>query len=140
MARHFDYDENKLLPLQREAAAALVEHEFTPTKERKTKQQIADEIGISRMTLYRWDKSDANFIAYKNSLASNYVDSSLSMVYKKLLESIENGSVRGIETYLKRIGDLDKRSEVTITDGGDDKSFDERKRELLERMSDEGDI
>lgn len=134
MAKQFDFDENKLRPLQREAAIALVEYEFTPKKERKTKQEIADEIGTSRKTLHAWDTKDRNFINYKNHIAGQFVDSSLAMVYSKLLESIKNGSVRGIETYLKRIGDLDQRSEVTIKNSDDDRSFDERKDELLQRL------
>ncbi len=130
---NFIYDESKFLPKQREAAIALVEYEFTPKKERKTKEQIAEEIGVSRKTLHNWDTKDSNFINYKNYLASEFMDSHLALVYKKLIDSIERGSVRGIEVYLKRIGDLDTHTEVTIKDESD-KSFEERKAALLERL------
>lgn len=135
---NFKYDESKFLPKQREAAIALVEYEFTPKSSRKTKEEIAEGIGISRKTLHNWDTRDSNFIAYKNYLASEFMDSHLALVYKKLIESIERGSVKGIEVYLKRIGDLDTHTEVTINNGGE-KSFEERKAALLARINgDEG--
>lgn len=139
--QYYGFDESRLLPLQREAAIALVEYEFASKGERKTKNQIAEEIGISRMSLHNWDKKDTNFIAYKNYLAADFFDSYLPFVYRKMLDGISNGSMKGIELFLKRQGDLDTRSEVTINDGtGADKTIEERKKELLERLGDpEGD-
>ncbi|WP_079516527.1 phBC6A51 family helix-turn-helix protein [Rossellomorea marisflavi] len=131
---NFKYDESKFQPKQREAAIALVEYEFTPKGQRKTKEEIAEDLGVDRKTLYNWDNKDPNFIAYKNYLASEFMDSHLAFVYKKLIDSIERGSTRGIELYLKRIGDLDQNSEITIKqDGG--LSFEERKAALQERIS-----
>lgn len=138
MARRYKYDESKFKPGQREAAIALVEYEFTPKGERKTKQQIADEIGISRMQLYNWDTKDENFIAYKNHIASNFVDSNLAFVHKKLLDAIDQGSVRAIDLFYKRMGELTDQQEITIKDGKDDASFEERKAELLSRLGVEG--
>lgn len=129
----FKYDESKFLPKQREAAIALVEYEFTPKKERKTKEQIAADLGVCRKTLHNWDTKDANFIAYKNYLASDFMDSHLAFVYKKLIDGIERGSMKGIELYLKRIGDLDERNELTIKQESD-LSFEERKAALLARL------
>lgn len=134
MARRYKYDESKFKPGQREAAIALVEYEFTPKGERKTKQQIADEIGISRMQLYNWDTKDENFIAYKNHIASNFVDSHLAFVHKKLIDAIDQGSVRAIDLFYKRMGELTDQQEITIKDGKDDASFEERKAELLARL------
>lgn len=131
---NFKYDEAKFLPKQREAAVALVEYEFTPKKLRKTKEAIAEELGIARKTLHNWDTKDSNFIEYKNHLASEFMDSHLALVYRKLIEAIEKGSVRGIELYLKRIGDLDTQTEITIKDG-EDVPFEKRKAALLERLS-----
>lgn len=131
---NFTYDESKFQPKQREAAIALVEYDFTPKSERKTKEELAEEIGVSRKTLHNWDKKDANFIAYKNYLASEFMDSHLSFVYQKLIQTIERGSTRGIELYLKRIGDLDQHSEITINQGDEGKSFEERKAAILERL------
>lgn len=134
MARRYKYDESKFKPGQREAAIALVEYEFTPKEERKTKEEIAEELGITRMTLYNWDTKDENFIAYKNHIASNFVDSNLAFVHKKLLDAIDQGSVRAIDLFYKRMGELTDQQEITIKDGKDGVSFEERKAELLARL------
>lgn len=128
------FDENRFKKGQREAALALVEYEFSADEERKTKQEISEELGICRKTLHNWQFNDPNFIAYKNYLASEVMDANLAMVYRKLLEGIEQGSMRGIEMFLKRIGDMDTKSEVTVNTGGDDKTQDERIRELRDRI------
>ncbi|WP_141431914.1 phBC6A51 family helix-turn-helix protein [Bacillus sp. 03113] len=130
----FEFKEHLLREGQRLAAQLLVEYEFTPKGDRKTKEEIAEEAGISRMQLHRWDTTDENFIAYKNYLASRVVDSQLSLVYSKLIDGIKNGSMKGIELYLKRIGDLNDKSEVTINTTGGDESFEDRKAALLERL------
>ncbi|MDF1510783.1 phBC6A51 family helix-turn-helix protein [Robertmurraya sp. DFI.2.37] len=130
----FQFNEARLREGQRLAAQLLVEYEFTPKGERKTKDQIAEEVGISRMQLHRWDTTDENFIAYKNYLASRVVDSQLSLVYSRLIDGIKNGSMKGIELYLKRIGDLNDKSEVTINTNSGDQSFEERKAALMERL------
>lgn len=136
MARQFEYDETKFKPLQREAAIALVEYEFTPKGQRKTKQEIADEIGITRQGLHKWDTQDKNFIAYKNSLAADFTDSNTAFVYSKLIDSIGRGSVRGIELFMKRIGDLADQQELTIKQEGA-MTFEERREDLMKRLQEE---
>lgn len=133
MARQFEYDETKFRPMQREAAIALVEYEFSPKNARKSKQEIADELGISRQGLHKWDTQDKNFIAYKNSLAADFTDSHTAFVYKKLIDSIDRGSVRGIELFMKRVGDLADQQELTIKQEGVT-SFEERRADLLKRL------
>ncbi|MEK4178555.1 phBC6A51 family helix-turn-helix protein [Aeribacillus sp. FSL K6-1121] len=133
--QRFQYDETKLKPGQKEAAVLLVEYDFTDKDERKTKEEIAAEVGVSRMTLHRWETGDENFIAYKNYVASTYVNTYLPFVYKKLIDGISRGSMKGIELFLKRVGDLDERTELTIDDKRSDKSFEERKAELLARLN-----
>lgn len=128
------FDESRLRPGQREAALALVEREFKPKSERKTKEAIAEELEISYMTLWRWENQDDNFIGYKNHIAGQFMDTQLSFVYRKLIEGIDRGSMKGIELYLKRIGDLDDKSEITVNTSGNEKSFEERKAELLARL------
>lgn len=132
----FPFDEAKFLPGQREAAMALVEYEFTAQKDRRNKGEIAEDVGTTRMTLYRWETRDQNFINFKNYIASDFVNSHLPFVYSKLIDGINNGSMKGIELFLKRMGDLDNRSEVTLNAGqtGDDKTYDERKEELMKRL------
>src|SRR5699024_12551525 len=83
---------------------------------------------------------DRNFIVYKIYLAADFFDAYFPMVYSKMIEGISNGSMKGIELYLKRIGDLDSRSEVTVNNGSNDnESFDERKAALLERLNESED-
>lgn len=130
----FKFDESKFRPKQREAALALVEYEFTPKGARKTKEEIATDLGITRKTLHNWDTQDDNFINYKNYLSSDFMDSHMAFVYSKLLQSIDKGSVRGIELYMKRIGDLKDQHEVKFEQTTDNQSFDERKAELLKRL------
>lgn len=140
--RDFPFDESKFKPGQREAAALLVEYEFTDHKSRKSKEEIAEEAGVSRNTLHLWSTRDRNFIEYKNYLAADFFDSFLPLVYSKMIDGIKNGSMKGIELYLKRMGDLDSRSEVTINDGVENQTYTERKAALLERLkgaADEGD-
>lgn len=140
MAR-FNYDESKLRPMQKEAAHELVMYEFMPKKatdefpKRKTKQQIAEELGITRKTLHEWDTKDTNFIAYKNKVASDMLNSMTPLVYAKLMDNVRNGSMRAIETYMKRIGDLDNRSEITVHDNSNNaETFKEREEEIKRRL------
>lgn len=142
MAKQFKYDETRFKPKQREAALALVEREFADKKARKTKQEIADDCDTTMMTLWRWENHDANFIAYKNHLASEFMDSRLAFVYGKLLDVIEGGNTKGIELFLKRIGDLDTKTDITVNQQKDDESQEERLAKLkarLEAVDDEED-
>lgn len=137
MARQFKFDEAKFKPKQREVALALVEREFADKKMRKTKGEIAEEHGITTMTLWRWENNDANFIAYKNHLASEFMDSKLAFVYSKIIEVIGEGNTKGMELFLKRIGDLDTRTDITVTKSRDDESPEERVAKLQQRLKEE---
>ncbi len=110
----------------------LFEYEFGDKKSRKTKEQIAEELGITRMTLYRWETQDDNFIAYRNQLAQTYLSSRQSEVFEVLMRSIRNGSMRGVELFFKAQGLLKDQSEITITDGGE--TIEERTKRLAERL------
>lgn len=139
--KQYSYDETKLRPKQREVALALVEYEFDdrPQGEKMTKKEIADSFGMTRQGIYKWETQDKNFIAYKNSLAADFFDSQLSFVYKRMLEGIDRGSMKGIELFLKRIGDLDRDDRLTLeqSGGSDDKTAAERSAELLARIKGE---
>jgi DNA-binding XRE family transcriptional regulator len=130
----FQFDERLLRPGQQEAAVLLIENAFATKKERRTKESIAEEVGISRKQLHRWENQDRNFIAYKNSLASYVRDSQYPLVISKLMDGINNGSMKGIELYFKMMGELNDKSEVTINDNRNDVSYEDRKAALLERL------
>lgn len=131
----FAYDETRFKPNQREAAVSMVEYEHTPYKERKTLDEIAKEVGVTRRTLHNWNTRDQNFIAYKNSVAADFLETQAAFVYAKLLDGISNGSMKGIELFMRRLGDLDSRSEVTIRDDGGNQSQEDRVAALKERLS-----
>lgn len=136
--KHYAFDEAKLKPGQRKAAALMVEYEFAEkASERKTQQEIADEVGVHRSTIHEWNKHDANFIEYKNYLAATAMNAYLPFVYRKLLDGINHGSMKGIELFLKRIGDMDNRSEITINDNNEEKTIEERRAEIMERLNSE---
>lgn len=131
----FIFDESKLRPGQRIAALLLVEREFGAKADRKTKEEIATEAGVTRMGMHKWETQDPNFIAYKNYLAAEVMDSHLPLVYGKLIGIIKQGNAKGIEMFLKRMGDLDSKQEVVLRQGEDEMSFEERKAELLARLN-----
>ena len=136
MAR-YKFDESKLKPGQKIAAMLLVEREFAPKEERRTKISIAAEAGVTPQGMNKWEREDANFVAYKNSLSATVMDAHLPLVYSKLLGIINQGNAKGIEMFLKRIGDLDTKQEVVITTGSDDMTFEERKAALEARLQTE---
>ncbi|MBU5266285.1 phBC6A51 family helix-turn-helix protein [Virgibacillus proomii] len=136
---HYNFDESKFKPKQREAAMLLVEREFADPKERKTKGEIADELKMTRQGLHKWETRDDNFIAYKNYLANKMMTSSLPMVFARILEGIDKEkNTKMTELYLKRLGELDTKSELTLKDGRDgEQTLDERRAALLARLGEE---
>jgi hypothetical protein len=132
MAKKRTFDEARFKPGQRKAAHLLLEREFGDKRNRKEKQEIAEECGICRMTLYRWEHEDENFIAYYNHIAQMYADSQLAFVYSKLMDGIKSGSMKGIELYLKQAGKLVDKQEIEIEDNRE--TIDERAERLRKRL------
>lgn len=128
------FDEGKMKAGQREAALRLTENEFADKKERKTKQEIADELGIARMTLYRWEHEDENFIAFKNYLADTFLRSFFPTVVRKHMEGINLGSAKLIELFYKKFGMLAADQQIITIDDGSD-SPEERAKRLAERLA-----
>lgn len=133
MGKQFKFDETAFKPKQREVALALVEREFIPKEDRLTKEEIAQEHGISHMTLYRWQKQDPNFISYMGHLASQFMDSNQSKVYAKLMEAVNKGNIKAMELYMKRSGDLDTKNEISFTQNQDELSIQDRLDRLKAR-------
>lgn len=133
--KYYNFDESKLKQGQRRAAMLMVEYEFEKdASKRMTQQEIADEVGVHRCTIHDWNKHDPNFIEYKNYLAATAMNAYLPFVYRKLLDGINHGSMKGIELFLKRIGDMDNRSEITINESNNDMSMEERQKEIIKRL------
>ncbi|PFJ17480.1 phBC6A51 family helix-turn-helix protein, partial [Bacillus cereus] len=76
--------ESKLSLKQREAALKLVENELSETDERRTQEGIAEELGITRMCLYKWRTQNRAFIEYKNMLADEFFSEKRAFVYRQL--------------------------------------------------------
>lgn len=133
--RQYGFDESKFKPGQRKAALALVEKEFAKEGEKRTNEEIAADAGVTRMTLYVWDTQDDNFIRYKRYLTDDFMDTQVAFVYSKLINSIDQGSVRAIELFMKRMGDLANKQEISFPDSaGSGESFEDRKDDILRRL------
>ena len=111
--------ESKLSFQQRRAAQLIVENELVRdiTSKKKTFQDIADEVGVARMSIYRWRTRNSAFIEYMNMLADDILSSHRSEVYAQLLTLIRgtsNGapSVKAIDLFLRRFGLLTERKHL----------------------------
>src|SRR5699024_6640682 len=89
---------------QRHAAYLLVENEFRGTEERRTMDEIAEEIGVSRMSLYNWRTKNRNFIDYKNEVADDFLADKRDHVYSQLMKLISSSqpSVKAIDLFMRR--------------------------------------
>jgi len=101
------------------AAHLLVANEFAG-KEKKTQDELAEEIGVSRQTLHKWRHDNADFVRYQSALTDVKLDSYRSLVDARLMSLIERGpsnngipSIKAIELYYKLSGRLVERKEIT---------------------------
>lgn len=102
---------------QAQAAVKLVENSFAG-RGRKTLEEIAEEIGISRTTLWMWS-NDVNFIRYKEAIADQMLRSNIDLANGQLLalingEYTNNGtpSIKALELFYKLSGKLVEKKEV----------------------------
>ncbi|ENQ3077967.1 hypothetical protein ACEOWG_001140 [Bacillus cereus] len=103
---------------QAQAAVKLVENSFAG-RVRKTLEEIAEEIGISRTTLWTWS-NDVNFIRYKEALADQLLRDNIDLANGQLLAMIRgdftnNGtpSIKALELYFRLSGKLVEKKEIT---------------------------
>lgn len=107
---------------QAQAAVKLVENSFAG-RERKTLEEIAEEIGISRTTLWTWS-NDVNFIRYKEALADQLLRDNIDLANGQLLALIRGDftanktpSIKALELFYKLSGKLvDKKEIITSVD------------------------
>ncbi|HBU90219.1 MAG TPA: hypothetical protein DEB53_03270 [Bacillus pumilus] len=101
---------------KRKAAQACALNEIMPEGgEKKTQEQLAEELGMSRMGLYRWRTQDSAFIEYMNLLADDMLSSHRSEVYGQLMKLIKGPqpSVKAIDLFMKRYGLLTEKQIIT---------------------------
>ncbi|MEH7456545.1 phBC6A51 family helix-turn-helix protein [Bacillus sp. JJ1127] len=105
---------------QLHAATKLVENSFSG-RGRKTLEEIAEELGISRTTLWTWS-NDVNFIRYKEALSDQLLRDNIDLANGQLLALIRgdftnNGTpaIKALELYYKLSGKLVEKKEITTT-------------------------
>lgn len=126
--------EAKLTAQQRKAAYLLVENELLPKAERKTQEQIAQEVGVTYKTIWKWSKRNDIFIEYKNAIADDYLSSERANVYAQLLKLIDGPqpSVKAIDLYLRRFGLLTEKQVVSTETGEGSRTNEDIEKELAE--------
>ncbi|WIG31183.1 phBC6A51 family helix-turn-helix protein [Bacillus pumilus] len=115
---------------KRKAAQACALNEIMPEGgEKKTQKQLAEELGMSRMGLYRWRTQDPAFIEYMNLLADDMLSSHRSEVYGQLMKLIKGPqpSVKAIDLFMKRYGLLTEKQIITDNTTADESSDDIQK-------------
>lgn len=112
----------ELDPRQQKAAMLIVENEFL-TKEtgRRSLEDIAQEIGVSRQSLHTWRQSPY-FRAYMNHLSDERLDSRRAEVDAALFKLIQGGNnglpaIKALELYYKLSGRLVDKQVVETIDG-----------------------
>ncbi|MDA1610690.1 phBC6A51 family helix-turn-helix protein [Bacillus cereus] len=107
---------------QAQAAVKLVENSFSG-RDRKTLEEIAEELGVSRTTLWTWG-NDVNFIRYKEALADQLLRDNIDLANGQLLALIRGDftanktpSIKALELFYKLSGKLvDKKEIITSVD------------------------
>lgn len=122
---------------QAQAAVKLVENSFAG-RERKTLEEIAEEIGISRTTLWTWS-NDVNFIRYKEALADQLLRDNIDLANGQLLALIRGDftanktpSIKALELFYKLSGKLVEKKEITTNVDKPKVSQSEIEQELAE--------
>lgn len=126
--------EAKLNAAQKKAVYILIENELLPRKERRTQEQIAEEVGVTPKTIWSWSKHNKHFIEYKNAVADDYLASERNAVYAQLLKLIEGEqpSVKAIDLYMRRFGLLTEKQVITTDNGEGARTNEDLAKELDE--------
>ncbi|ABY46838.1 phBC6A51 family helix-turn-helix protein [Bacillus mycoides] len=126
--------ESRLNLKQREAALLLVENELNIEGERKTQEEIAQELGVTRMCLYKWRTQNKSFIDYKNMIADEFLSEKRDFVYRQLLRTISGSqpSIKGIDLFLRRHGLLTDKKVIEDNTADGVKSNSDLEKEIAE--------
>ncbi|MDA2128671.1 hypothetical protein BK703_16940 [Bacillus thuringiensis serovar silo] len=126
--------ESRLNLKQREAALLLVENEMNIEGDRKTQEELANELGITRMCLYKWRTQNKSFIDYKNMIADEFFSEKRDFVYRQLLRTISGSqpSIKGIDLFLRRHGLLTDKKVIEDNSADGAKSNADLEKELAE--------
>ncbi|HGN6580721.1 TPA: phBC6A51 family helix-turn-helix protein [Bacillus cereus] len=98
----------KLTAKQIQAAYLLVENELMESnnEEKRTQDEMANELGINRTTLWEWRTKSQDFIAFKSEVADSFLAEKREQVYSKLMHLIlgPQPSVKAMQLYMQRFG------------------------------------
>jgi len=107
---------------QQSAVYKLLENETLPSKEQRTQQEIADELGITRKCLWQWRKQNQAFIEFKKEVAKDYLGDEVGLFAKALIDSMRgtNGapSQKALDLYAKMMGFIKSEHSIEVTQGG----------------------
>ncbi|MCM3732744.1 phBC6A51 family helix-turn-helix protein [Fictibacillus nanhaiensis] len=108
-------------PKKVKAAHLLVNNDYVSKEEAKTQEEIAEELGVTRQTLYTW-RQDPIFLKYCEQLSEVKLIEFRSLVDSQLIKAIKGTSSNGIpsmkalDLYYKLSGRLVERSEVVTAE------------------------
>lgn len=92
------------------AANLLFENDILPSKQRRTYEQIADELGIEVRTLYNWRKLDA-MLEYKVAMTDTYTKEHRARIMSAVIRESELGNASMTKLYMQHQGMLIDRVE-----------------------------
>jgi len=126
--------EAKLDANHKKAVYLLVENELLPKKEQRTKEEIAQEVGVTYKTIWSWSTRNKDFIEYKNLIADEFLEGNRNRVNAQLMRLIdgEQPSVKAIDLYFRRFGLLTERKQIELDNGEGSRTNDDLAKELAE--------
>lgn len=124
-------DKNKLTLAQRETAEIFATNDI----HKMTVQQIADHVGVTTRTIYRW-KNDPIFVKYMNDLAEADMEATITEAYttlKKLLREgkSEKTQLEALKLIMQNRGILKDNTEINVSIQPAE-SHEERERKIIE--------
>lgn len=126
--------EARLEERQKMAALLCVEREMTDEGERKSFEEIAEEVGVSRISLYKWRTQNKTFIEYANLITDSFLESKRARVYNRMLKLIDSDqpSVKALDLYMRRFGLLTDKSVVENVESGGGRGNDDIAKDIAE--------
>jgi DNA-binding XRE family transcriptional regulator len=134
MSRRLKTLEAKLDARKQKAAYLLVENELRETGEKRSQEEIAEEVGVTSKTIWSWKTTDPVFIEYKNAIADDFLSEKRAFVYAQLMKTISGPqpSIKGIDVFMRRFGLLTEKQVVVNEDLGGSRSNEDLAKELEE--------
>lgn len=132
----FEELKTKLTSEQRKAAELITANDFSGKKDKKTFEEIAEEVGISSRQLYTW-RQNPNFTQYMSAISDRELENYRSLADSQLIKLIQgtsnNGlpSIKALELFYKLEGRLvDKSVVMTSNDSNSKMSQEDISKEL----------